>query len=145
MPIVEWNEDLILGNNLVDSHHRHLVELLNKAHDSYIFGMKSGELDKIFNELLDYADYHFNTEEALMKTNNYIEKDSHRAEHQSFIKQVTEMRLKQPPNDLESYLDITNFLLEWLLTHIKEVDRLFCTFLLSKGVQVKAAKLAKEN
>ena len=138
MSLVEWDEELVLGIELIDSHHRHLVELLNKAHDSYLFGMKAGELEVIFNELVDYAKYHFAAEEALMKTYGYPETETHMAEHQAFIMQVVEMRKAQSSDKLASYLNITDFLLAWLITHIKNIDKLCCGFLASKGLQVKA-------
>ncbi len=136
MSLIEWDDDLVLGIALVDSHHRHLVELLNKAHDAYLFGMKAGELEVIFNELIDYAGYHFATEESLMKKFVYPETISHIAEHKAFIKQITEMRNHQGADKLQSYLDIADFLLAWLITHIKNTDRLFCSSLISNGIQI---------
>lgn len=135
MSIVEWNDELVLGIKLIDSHHRHLVELLNKAHDSFMFGMKAGELDIIFNELVDYAGYHFSTEEGLMNMYGYSETQSHIAAHEAFKKKIVEMIKQQKADNMNSYLELTDFLLEWLINHIQNIDRLFCEQLKARGIQ----------
>ena len=135
MPLIEWDEELVLGITLIDSHHRHLVELLNKAHESFVFGMKAGELDLIFDELVDYAGYHFSTEEELMNKYEYNNTASHIAAHEAFKEKIVKMRNNKDSNNMDSYLEITDFLLEWLVNHIKSVDRTFCQELTAKGIQ----------
>ena len=122
-PIFEWNEDLILGNETIDEHHRHLVELLNSAHESFIYGMRQGGLKRMVAELVAYTDYHFAAEEAIMQDHQYPDRDAHIQEHETFRQKAMEMHEKYRKDHLPAYLEITVFLLEWLFAHINVTDR----------------------
>ncbi len=67
MPIIEWNEQFVLGVPEFDEHHQHLVMLLNKTYDDFINGASKETLSLILDELIDYATYHFAAEEHWMK------------------------------------------------------------------------------
>jgi len=63
--IFPWNENFETGVPAIDAQHRQLVELLNRLASQVAAGASADELDKILDELTDYAVYHFETEEAL--------------------------------------------------------------------------------
>ena len=68
--IFPWDANLETGIAQVDEQHKQLVHILNKlaAHLANLSGTIT--LNKIFNELADYADYHFKTEEEIWR--NYL-------------------------------------------------------------------------
>ena len=123
MPLITWNEDLTLGVPEIDAHHLHLVELLNKAHDSFIWGLEPGEINATITSLKEYADYHFAAEEQLMTIHPTPELDAHKAEHQAFRTKVAELGKLKSSDSFPAYLTIIDFLLEWLVTHIQTTDR----------------------
>jgi hemerythrin len=134
MPFVEWDNDLTLGIRQIDEHHRHLVDLLNKSHDSFVWGRQAGDQELILNELTDYAFYHFKTEEDLMKSSRYPGLETHQGEHEIFRNKLSEFQNNKSCEAMQGYLDILTFLLEWLITHIKTTDRQFCAYLTDRGV-----------
>jgi len=123
MPLIAWSDELALGVPEIDAHHQHLVDLLNKAHDSFIWGLEPGQINGTITSLKDYADYHFTAEEQLMQLQHDPELASHQLEHQAFRTKVSELGTLQTRDSFPTYLAIIDFLLEWLVTHIKTTDR----------------------
>ena len=63
--IFPWNPQLETGIAIIDDQHRNLVILLNKLGQQYVQGVSKQANEQILKELSDYADYHFQTEEAI--------------------------------------------------------------------------------
>ena len=133
MKLIEWDDSLLLGVEPVDSHHKHLVSLLGKAQNSFLWGIKQGEIEQILDELVAYANYHFAAEEELMLLNNFSGIGAHQEEHESFRRWVADLRRTHAPDDLEAYMEVTNVLIEWLVSHIKGIDSQCCSFLHQKA------------
>ncbi|MCB1053002.1 MAG: hemerythrin, partial [Acidobacteria bacterium] len=67
MAYIKWGPDLEIGHSTIDYQHRTLVNRLNDLYDIKQSG-KGGEvlLQVVLDELVQYAQYHFATEEKLM-------------------------------------------------------------------------------
>ncbi len=133
MAFIEWSEELQVGNEVIDEHHHHLIDMLNKAHDSFIYGMKKGELKLTVKALVDYADYHFAAEEKIMFENHYPEMADHISDHHAFRNTVNEMQKKHQKDHHPAYLELTDFLLEWMIRHINISDRAIFDYLANQG------------
>lgn len=92
-------------------------------------------MGKIFKELLDYTVYHFSAEEALSKKFGYPDTTAHIAKHQNLVKQLTELKAQFDTGSLSLSMKLMNFLRDWLMNHIKVVDKGYSTFLQGKGVK----------
>ena len=72
--------------------------------------------------MLQYASYHFGTEEKYFAKYGYPEIADHVAEHESFAGKVTSfIEAFKAGNEMVTF-DVMNFLREWLLDHIKSKD-----------------------
>ncbi len=60
-----WNNNFNTGLPKVDEQHQKLIQLLNSLASHIAFQSDIQKLSVIFDELVDYADYHFKTEEAI--------------------------------------------------------------------------------
>ncbi len=124
--IFPWDENFNTGLAKVDEQHRKLVQLLNKLANQFAFDVEQMELEGIFDELLDYTVYHFETEEAIW--GDYLAGDAKEVEHQkthhNFVAKLQQLIAEQsgkPPHEVaEETLD---FLVRWLASHILESDR----------------------
>ena len=65
LQIFPWNDNFAIGIPEVDSQHKRLVQLLNGLASSLVFDSDHIDLNTLFNELAEYAAYHFQTEENL--------------------------------------------------------------------------------
>ena len=63
--IVPWNSSFETGIAIIDEQHSQLVKLLNQLAYGYVCGVEHREIEFILDALIDYAAYHFETEEAL--------------------------------------------------------------------------------
>lgn len=118
----KWTTDLAVNNQLIDSEHQHLFELL----DRYYLGLKGDkdkmELLQLVKGLIDYAQIHFNDEEALMKRIGYPEIEQHQHLHHQFMRKVNDFYDKLQSGKLILTLEVTNFVKNWLVAHIKSED-----------------------
>ena len=125
MPILQWDEGLLIGVPLCDEHHQHLFSLLNKTYDGFGAKSPSSDIAALFHELIDYAIYHFAAEERLMEQNSFPGKEDHVKEHDYFSKRVTEMYMAHCDGEKHLSLEVLTFLNDWIKTHIQKIDARF--------------------
>src|SRR5690554_5583061 len=85
-----WNNQFETGIEQIDEQHRKLVAILNRL--AWHLSAEDDELQAsdVLDELLDYADYHFRSEEGIWKqyfAGSSIETNHHKA-HEHFFEQV---------------------------------------------------------
>ncbi|MDD2811665.1 bacteriohemerythrin [Rhodoferax sp.] len=124
--IFPWNDNFNTGIPKIDEQHKMLVRLLNQLANHIAFKSDIPALNLIFDELADYAVYHFQTEEAIWHA--YLPEDpmesTHKDVHNSFIINVMELRGQGNSRPAEDVIaDVLGFLTRWLASHILENDR----------------------
>lgn len=134
---IVWNDSYATGVEEIDEQHMILVHTLNEASDKLKSDSSLEVLEKITQDLLSYALYHFETEEDLMQQYGYSENDQdnaalHLEQHRSFSETVVKVRdgLKSAipiaPNDLIAFLN------NWLINHILNTDKKLGAFITEK-------------
>ena len=68
MESFHWDKHFETGLAEVDKQHRHLVDVINRFGDllSQLEGVSFKDIETVFNELAEYAQYHFKEEESMM-------------------------------------------------------------------------------
>lgn len=122
MAVFEWHDRLLTGNTQIDDHHRHLVGLLNATYRDFLRHAPPDLLSELFEELIDYATYHFAAEEQLMAESGYPRIEEHKQAHASFVKQINEMHAGFLEKQHPFFLEILAFLQNWLESHIVQTD-----------------------
>ena len=121
-----WDESFTTHIESVDVQHHRLVDLINRLGDLVIRGDESEpeSLTRTFEELKDYALYHFSDEERLMKAAGlpatYVER--HHQQHEEFVEQLSRMwssrgAMANPAEVLHGFLSA------WLGFHILGDDQ----------------------
>jgi hemerythrin len=126
--VMEWQSTFSVGVPEFDEHHRHLFDLLNKAHESCLKGMQTIVFSDIVKELADYAVYHFTAEERFMEEHAYPDLAAHREEHIQLAHNVANFFTLMSSGDgvgTIEMIELTDFLMDWLCHHILEVDMHF--------------------
>lgn len=120
--IQTWNDSFLLNIEIIDKQHKKFFEIF----DLILLLRKNEETDsKLFNvieELQDYAHYHFQTEESLMRRANSPDLELHIMQHDFFVKKMKEFRIAYNYNNSVLIEQIVIFMRKWLLMHISEVD-----------------------
>lgn len=87
----EFTDDLITGNELIDSQHEELIGRINKLLDSCEAGEGKISAIKMLDYLAKYTDTHFGDEEALQKEVCYPDYDKHHAKYEEFKQTIQEL------------------------------------------------------
>lgn len=132
MAFMEWNDRLVTGVKEADEQHKKLVSLVNDLYDAMKQGKGKEIIDKILDELVKYANYHFGTEETLMTKYGYPDLANHKREHENFKVKVKEFLDKKAKGEATLSIEIMNFLKEWLVKHIMGTDKKYGPFLVEK-------------
>ena len=122
MSIIDWTGDYLIGIQQIDMHHRHLFSLLNKTYENFIKFASADELNRLFNELVDYAIYHLSEEEVLMQEKRFPGYSMHKEEHDMFVRKVVEMRKEYLDGKRSLSMEILVYMEDWLSTHIPMSD-----------------------
>ncbi len=131
LDIIEWKDSYNVNIEIIDEHHKMLVELLNLLQN-----VSSNYDDKttvfyVIDNLKNYTKFHFTTEENLMKKYNYFDYENHIIEHSSFVEKIEYFEEKlNENNNLFSIIELINYLRWWLLNHIVISDKIMAQHLI---------------
>lgn len=137
MPRIEWDDSFSVGINLIDEQHKMLIERTNAISEAV--EMKRG-LEKILQTLefmIEYTEFHFSAEEKVMKDNDYPKFTEHHKLHEDFKARLNLMVQDFEEEGATSGLseEITTYLNNWLVTHIKGIDTELGKILQEKGFE----------
>ncbi|GFO68774.1 hypothetical protein GMLC_23530 [Geomonas limicola] len=136
MSIVTWDESFRINIGSIDSHHEHLVQLLNTAYAEFSSNAPPENLGLVLHELLNYSKYHFTEEEKHMKLVGYPAFQHHRDEHNLFIVKVTKLEKLFSRGEKSLSVETIVFLKNWIANHILASDAAFGSFVQEREVEV---------
>jgi hemerythrin len=133
MKYKEWSSDFEIGIGAIDQDHQTLFANIKQLGEHISQDRGPGRIEATINALSLYVDEHFKREERFMITAGYPDYEAHKKEHESFQDAVFSLRdfFKQHPDDIDAQ-KIINFLEDWLLHHILQVDKQYQPYLLGK-------------
>lgn len=126
-----WTDELLIGVTEVDEQHHMLVNMLNEANQRLSVEFRPDQLADLVHNLMSYALYHFETEEALMLKSHYDPQLQalHIQEHQMFAAKVADLQKALSQGKYVSPDEVLRFLSDWLHNHIRNTDKQFGDFL----------------
>ncbi len=128
---IEWTPDLSVGIEFIDIQHKELFIRINNL--VLACNEKRGQdiIVETFRFLENYTIEHFGAEEAEMQKHNYPQYSFHKSQHQEFVRDIQSLK-----KDLEKEIDrlfvadrVSNYLVNWLVLHIRKVDKALGVFL----------------
>lgn len=135
--LLVWDDSYATGVAEIDEQHMILVHTLNDASLKLAGDVRIEQIEQITQDLLAYALYHFETEEALMQEYGYDEgapqdASMHLEQHRAFSAKVVAVR-----NDLKAGIavapaDLLAFLNQWLINHILNTDKRLGAFIVAR-------------
>lgn len=123
--LARFDESIMTGNKMIDEQHRELIEKINQLVQSCEQGREKVKAIKMLHYLADYADLHFNEEEALQERIQYPGLLEHRQKHEDFRRSVSELfeMLEEEEGPSEKFVEaVHRNVTEWLYGHIKGFD-----------------------
>ena len=125
--IFPWDDNFNTGIEKVDTQHKKLVSIINDLATQFTYNSEKIDLKTIFDELLDYTDYHFSTEEMIW--HKYLadtqSEQKHKITHAKFVETVKKLIDSQKQKSYQEVAKNTfGVLVKWLVEHILGEDRL---------------------
>lgn len=129
MDKIIWNDSLSVGDAIIDSQHRTILELINRLIDNRKETVASPLISDVLQAITTYATEHFRYEENFLEKLDYPEIAKQREEHKQFKLKVAELYDA-------TYLEVAEipevlliFLKEWWLNHILVEDMAYSKFI----------------
>lgn len=127
MEFIEWDSSFETDIKIIDAQHKVLVKKVNQLYEF----IESNSIEKIYpliDEVLEFAYYHFETEENYFAIFNYKEKLEHMKEHDEFRVFIHGIK-KEDIGNMDFNRKLLEYLSTWILHHIKEIDMKYVEFL----------------
>jgi diguanylate cyclase (GGDEF)-like protein/hemerythrin-like metal-binding protein/PAS domain S-box-containing protein len=143
--VFPWNKNFEVGVPLIDEQHQKLVELLNVLAGHLAYQSDIPTLNNVFNDLAEYAIYHFQAEERIW--HSFFPEDAwetkHKDDHRRFLTTVNRIMAGKTARPLDEVIEeILTFLTQWLAFHILDTDMRMAKVVLAvqSGVPLNQAK-----
>ena len=123
MPVLQWSLQYELGIKEIDEQHHRLVNIINELLDSFNQEAELKVTKKVLDELEEYANLHFATEEKYFDKFQFEGAEEHKAEHQKFKEELVALK-----NDLQGGKttvpdDTLHLLINWFADHEQNFDK----------------------
>ena len=79
--LIEWSDDYLIGLDEIDAQHKRLTQLINNTLRLIYRHSPKEQVAESFQTTIQYATWHFNSEETLMKIYDFPEYDEHCEDH----------------------------------------------------------------
>lgn len=124
MAFLKWSEKMSVGVPALDADHKKMVDLINGLSKTMTEGGSADEVRQAINALVDYARYHFEMEERLLKLTRYPALDDHLAIHKEMAEQINhfEALFKADPAHFD-VIELYDLMSRWLMQHILHEDK----------------------
>lgn len=138
MDKMQWDDGLSVQVPLIDEQHKSWIEHYNRVVDAVKAHTETDHIIDTLRFLVDYTQFHFETEMKHMTENQYPKMEEHKAIHAELAKTldnlVLDFREEGATPALAEY--VNTFLRNWLTQHIQNVDSQFGAFLKEKGIEL---------
>lgn len=128
---IGWNDDLAVGNDLIDQQHKEFIETFTQLLTACRSHTAADAVPRVMHYLDDYLSFHFREEEHLMRSRGYPQMPDHVEQHSAFIVRVRELKREYDETgaSLQVITHLNDTLLQWFLQHIRKYDKAFAAFL----------------
>lgn len=123
MPQFEWSEIYSVGNERIDRQHQKLFDIANRYDHALQKNTGQKSLIQIFNELVDYTNYHFQEEEQMMLDCGFPDLNEHKRSHEKLVKLVMYYKQELDMGGMGVEQRALDFIKTWLSGHILGMDR----------------------
>ncbi|MDD0853677.1 bacteriohemerythrin [Halobacteriovorax sp. GB3] len=137
LPNFPWSNDYGLNIDKIDDEHQKIVKLINVLINA-INSKNFAHMKKSFDELMQYAVFHFDEEEQFMRSINYPQYEAHAKVHRNLVSQLKEHRAQLETGKFDAE-KIVAFIQNWLLSHIMGIDNNYAEYYHEKKEGRKAA------
>jgi len=119
---LSWEENLSVGIDVIDEHHRYLFDLINDLYTVVVEKRGAREVARLIKSLDMYAKIHFRAEEQMMARYGFAGIDRQFHQHHAFEDKIGEFYEELHANPMVAQFDVLSYLRNWLVNHIRVED-----------------------
>lgn len=125
MAFITWNDTYSVGVREIDEQHQKIVSIINRLFDVFeIKQTEDEEMAKVFEELMDYADNHFATEEKYFERFGYDKSAPHIDMHNQYRNKIKDLKTEfETSKSKDVFFEVMNYLQDWWVWHINHTDK----------------------
>ncbi len=123
MAVVEWRDDFVSGDAVIDAQHRALCKTIIELHEALAVGRSPEVTRELLVGLERYVLRHFNTERQLMESSGYPGARAHLAQHEEIERKTREMLENCQTHRMVMGVTITQFLGRRFSEHVVTEDK----------------------
>ncbi|MBS1154890.1 MAG: bacteriohemerythrin [Proteobacteria bacterium] len=123
MALYQWDDALSVGNQHIDDDHKQLIDLVASLNEAMRTGQNKDVVGKILDDLVRSTVNHFEREEGFMRQIDYVDYQSHKAEHERLVREVKDLQERFDNGSITITVSVSNFLADWLRNHIQGLDK----------------------
>ena len=137
MTEIKWDDSLSVGIELIDEQHKELIKKIKDLSEAVAAARGLEKVLQTLEFMIDYTEFHFSTEEKYMYNLDFPGRDAHKKMHEEFKSTLNEMVSEFEEEGATAQLSewVNNYLINWLVNHIKSVDTKLSHFLQEKGFE----------
>ena len=132
---IDWKPEYSVQVEEIDEEHKELVKLINKLYDAINTLKVKEELESIIKELIEFSQYHFDTEEKYFDKFKYEHSVEHKKEHKIFKEKMLDTSKKFKNKEIEVTFELVDFLEDWLIDHLIEEDQKYVKCFKNNGLR----------
>ena len=129
MALLSWSDQYLIGNDIIDTEHKELFRLINDFHTHWVDAQDRRDIARVLNQLIAYAQMHFQHEENIMEAAGYPNLLQHQHTHEALIDSSFQLHQSYSEGNLHLEINTMKFVRNWLIEHILKSDYLFRDFL----------------
>jgi diguanylate cyclase (GGDEF)-like protein/hemerythrin-like metal-binding protein len=125
-PWIRPDEIPMLGLQIMDDQHMKIVGMLNMLNEAIKHKKSAEQLLQLLNELISFTEYHFGTEEQLMREYSYPEEVEHHNVHEHLLHEINYLKERFAQG---GELVLLQRLKDWFSLHIVSSDKALAKFI----------------
>ena len=119
---LEWKDQWLSGNKVIDDQHQNLLELGNDFIEQTLNDPENILVGDQIEGLIEHILIHFREEESILEKNNYVALSTHKDEHLRLIEKATNLKRKYESGGM-SAADAFDFIVhEVIMEHMLKED-----------------------
>lgn len=117
-----WKEEYSVNVKEIDEQHKKFISIIDDLYQAILNNKDDEIIVKLLEDLEEYHNFHFSTEEKYFDQFHYEGAEEHKAEHQKARDRIKDIKEKALKNTNEISFELIDFLEDWLVEHVAKLD-----------------------
>lgn len=128
MPVMQWDDALVLDQGVMDDTHREFIELLNRLADA-----ADADMLGVLDEFIAHTEQHFTQEQRWMEQMAFPPLACHAREHDGVLETAHEVRRRVAAGEARFGRVLARAVAEWFADHAGSMDHVLALYMKEKG------------